>query len=173
MLPPKFDDVQVMLADPRTHVRSALKVALTHAGLNNIDQASSTAVVRDTLEQTTGPDVLICDMGLDDGEICGMVDALRHHDIGRNPFLCVIGVTWRPEAQQVTRMLNCGIDHLIRAPVAPQQVMTRIASLIHNRPGFVVTADYVGPDRRARLRGDIEPGLVEVPNSLRSKTLET
>jgi DNA-binding NarL/FixJ family response regulator len=162
-----------MLADPRAHVRSALKVALTHAGLNNIGQASSTAAVRENLEQSAGPDILICDMGLDDGEICKIVSGLRHHDIGRNPFLCVIGMTWQPEAQEVTRMLGCGIDHLILAPVSPQKVMERITSLIHNRPGFVVTADYVGPDRRMRLRGGIEPGLVEVPNSLRLKTIET
>jgi DNA-binding NarL/FixJ family response regulator len=161
-----------MLADPRTHVRSALKVALTHAGLNKFDQAGSTAAVRDILEQTSGPDIMICDMGIDGDEICRMVSALRHHDLGRNPFLCVIGVTWQPEAQHVRRMLNCGVDHLIRAPVSPHQVMARIASLIHNRPGFVVTADYVGPDRRDRLRGEIEAGLVDAPNSLRSKTIE-
>jgi hypothetical protein len=48
-----------MLADPRTHVRSALKVALTHAGLNNISQAGSTAAVSDTLKQSAGLDILI------------------------------------------------------------------------------------------------------------------
>jgi DNA-binding NarL/FixJ family response regulator len=171
--PPKFDDVQIVLADPRAHVRSALKVALTHAGLYNISQANSTAAVRDNLEQSVGPDILICDMGLDDGEICKMVSDLRHHNIGRNPFLCVIGMTWQPEAHQVTQMLDCGIDHLILAPVSPQKVMARITSLIHNRPEFVVTADYVGPDRRMRTRGDLEPGLVEAPNSLRSKAIES
>ncbi len=171
--PPKYDDVQLILADPRPHIRSALKVALGHAGLQKIGQASSTNAVRERLEQSIVNDILICDMDLDDGEICAMVSALRHHDVGRDPFLCIIGMTWRPEAREVTRMLNSGIDHLIRAPVSPQQIMTRINSLIHCRPGFVVTSDYVGPDRRARLRGAKETQLVEVPNSLRAKTIET
>jgi len=67
---------------------------------------------------------------------------------GDMAILCVIGMTWQSEAQLVTRMLDRGIDHLILVPVLPQQVMARITSLIHDRPGFVVTADYVGPDRR-------------------------
>lgn len=168
-LPAKFDDVQVMLADPRTHIRSALKVALTHAGIENIEHTGSIEAVADTVEHSIGPDILICDMGLDNGEICDMISKLRHNDVGKNPFLCVIGVTWKPQAQDVIRMVNCGIDHLIRAPLSPHQIMARISSLIHHRLPFVVTADYVGPDRRKTLRPGREMASVDVPNTLRDK----
>ena len=174
MPPPlKFDDVQVMLADPRTHIRSALKVALTHAGIDNIEHTGSMEAVTDAIEHSIGPDILICDMGLDDGEICETISEIRHNDLGMNPFLCIIGVTWKPEAKDVVRMINCGIDHLIRAPMSPQQIMARITSLVHHRLPFIVTADYVGPDRRKTLRPDMDLSVVDVPNTLRAKTTGT
>ena len=167
----KYNDVQVMLADPRTHIRSSLKVALTHAGLENIDHTGALAGVSDSMEYSIGPDILICDMGLGDGEIMEVISDVRHNDFGKNPFLCVIGVSWEAEAQDVIRMINCGVDHLVTAPLSPQQILSRIASMIHHRLPFVVTADYVGPDRRSLTRPGKDFPIVDVPNSLKEKAL--
>lgn len=84
----KYDDVQVMFADPRTHIRSTLKVALSHAGLENIEHTRNLNGVTDAIEHSIGPDILICDMGLGDGEIIDFISHVRHNDLGKNPFLC-------------------------------------------------------------------------------------
>ena len=167
----KYDDVQVMLADPRTHIRSTLKVALSHAGLENIEHTGSLEGVTDTMEHSMGPDILIVDMGLGDGEIIDFASQVRHNDLGKNPFLCVIGISWKAQAQDVIRMINCGVDHLVTAPLSPQQILSRVSSMVNHRMPFIVTADYVGPDRRKLPRPGKDFPLVDVPNSLKEKAL--
>lgn len=169
----KLNDVQVLLADTRAHIRNALKIALSHSGLDHIHHASSVPHVTEAMAHSFGPDVLICDMDMDEGQASQVVAALRHNDLGRNPFICVIGVSWSPTPNAVNIAANSGVDHLIAGPVAPKEILHRISSMIYRRAPFVITADYVGPDRRsAALRPSHIP-LVEVPNSLREKAIGT
>jgi DNA-binding response OmpR family regulator len=165
----KYDDVRLILADPRTHVRSTLKIALAHAGIEGIEHTGSIKSVTEALEQSVGPDILICDMGLGDGQACDYVSAIRHNEIGRNPFLCIIGITWTSTVSEVTRVIDSGVDHLVSAPMSPQQILVRIRALAKNRAPFVVTSDYIGPDRRRLRREASKIPLIDVPNSLKEK----
>lgn len=173
IVPPKYDDVRIILADPRTHVRSTLKIALAHAGIEGIEHTGSIKSVSEALEQSVGPDILICDMGFEDGDACKLISAIRHNEVGRNPFLCVIGVTWTSTVRDVTRVIDSGVDHLVGAPLSPQQILVRIRALARNRAPFVVTSDYIGPDRRRLEREASKIPLFDVPNSLHEKVRGT
>jgi DNA-binding response OmpR family regulator len=144
----RFNDVRVMLADSRSHIRNTLKTALTHAGLENIEHATRMDQVTEGLEQGLGPDILICDTGLEGGDTSEIIDAIRHNDIGRNPFLCILGISWNPTESEVDRVITSGIDLLVAAPMSPKQILDRVESLVRNRLPWVVTGDYIGPDRR-------------------------
>jgi DNA-binding response OmpR family regulator len=165
----KYDDVRVIHADHRTHVRSTLKIALAHAGIEGIEHTGSIKTVTEALDQAVGPDILICDMGIDDGDACEYISAIRHNEVGRNPFLCIIGVTWTATVQDVTKVIDSGVDHLVSAPLSPQQILVRIRALARNRAPFVVTSDYIGPDRRRLEREISKIPLFDVPNSLQEK----
>jgi len=54
-------------------------------------------------------------------------------------------------------------------PLSPAQVFDRIRVLINNRKPFVVTSDYIGPDRRKDAARGSEIPTIDVPNTLRSK----
>ena len=166
---PKYGDVQILLADPRAHIRSTLKIALFHAGIEKIAHTGAISSITDSVQHANGPDVLICDMGLEDGEACDVLTSIRRNKVGRNPFLCVIGITWSATAQEVSRIIDSGVDHLIGAPMSPHQVLVRIRAMINDRAPFIVTSDYVGPDRRRQKRGPSKIPLFEVPNSLKAK----
>lgn len=168
----RVGDIHVMLADARAHIRATLKTALNHAGLENVDQTGNLHSIAEALNQGIGPDLLICDMELKNGEASDLVQAIRQNEIGKNPFLCILGVTWNPTEQQVQKVINSGIDLLVAAPMSPQQVFNRVEALVHARMPFVVTSDYVGPDRRKE--GDEREQtlqLMSVPNTLRDKAL--
>ena len=169
----RFNDVRVMLADSRTHIRNTLKTALSHAGLENIEHAARLDQVAEGLDQGLGPDILICDIGLEGGDTCAAIDAIRHHEMGRNPFLCILGITWNPTETEVDRAINSGIDLLVAAPMSPGQILNRLESLVRNRLPWVVTGDYVGPDRRKRLERAQNLPLMQVPNTLKEKTMGT
>lgn len=164
-----FDGVEIVLADPRAQLRGALKVALAHAGIHNIEHTGSIEKVAETVERGLGPDILICDMGLDDGKACQMLADIRHNEIGKNPFLGVIGVTWSTDTDEINQAMNCGVDHLISAPLSPKQVMDRIMALAKNRMPYVATSVYVGPERRSPDQRPPDTPQIEVPNTLKEK----
>lgn len=169
----RLGDVQVVLAESRTEVRTGLKGALAEAGLRNVVDVGRINTLTEMITQPVPPDIVICDTELaGEGGICEMVRKVRHKEIGNNPFICIIAVTWNPTTDEVDRIISAGVDALLAAPFAPQQIIDRIDTLIHQRKPFLVTSDYVGPDRRheSDLRETNVP-MVEAPNSLRSKAM--
>ena len=76
-----------------------------------------------------------------------------------------------PTMEVIKQVFNCGADDLLVKPLSPKQLMLRIEALARGRKPFVVTHDYIGPDRRKAERpGEGEPTpLIDVPNALRSK----
>ena len=166
---PKYDEVEVVLADSRGHLRSDMKTALSHAGFFQIRHTGAVRIVTESVQSMLGPDILICDMALEEGTVRDLVTSVRHNDLGRNPFLCVIGITWDPTSEEVSRVINSGVDHLLRAPVSPEQILTRIRALVRDRAPFVVTTDYIGPDRRKQARAPSKIPVFQVPNTLREK----
>lgn len=77
----------------------------------------------------------------------------------------------------VDRITKCGVDDLLVKPIAPSKLMERINFLAGNRQPFVVTSEYIGPDRRggrkAKEGEEKDPAddvpRIEVPNTLGAK----
>ena len=142
------------------------------AGLknNNIKDGADLQTISEAMQVATTPDILICDTGLKGGDVFRMLSAIRHHEIGNNPFIAIIAISWDPTAKLVDQFAGSGADYLVAAPFSPKQIIDRIRAIVHHRTPFVVTSDYIGPDRRDGGRGTELP-LIDVPNSLRAKVL--
>lgn len=150
-------------------------MALNEAGLknSNIYEGSDIDSVATAVSDPNGPDIIICDVTESGDEASQVFSAIRHNELGTNPFICIIAVAWSPRQQLVSKVVNSGADLLVAAPISPSLILDRISSLVHSRKPFVVTSDYVGPDRRlTNERGEeSEVPLIDVPNSLRDKAL--
>lgn len=168
-----LEEVQVVLAESRVQIRTSLKGALAEAGLRNVHDVSQIATLKANLTQSIGPDVLICDTGLGgEGAICDVIRKVRCGELGKNPFLCIIAITWNPTTEEVDDIIDSGVDTLIAAPFAPQQIIDRIDALVHNRKPFLVTSDYIGPDRRLETdTRETKVPLMDAPNTLRLKAI--
>jgi DNA-binding response OmpR family regulator len=166
----QFDDVRIVLADSRAFVRHSIKMALNDCGFRHVIDAADVAELTDVLNGNPPPDLLICDADLRGGDVNRFIATMRHHEVGLNPFLPVIAVTWTPTIDVVKAAVDAGTDFLLAAPVAPNQILARIWALIHRRKPFVITPDYVGPDRRTSPRAGETP-LYQPPNALRAKAL--
>ena len=86
-----------------------------------------------------------------------------------NPFVPVIITTWEPDQDLVEKIAGCGADALLVKPFAPKQLINRIEYLAHKRKPFVVTSEYIGPDRRKDTSRQSKIPLIDVPNTLRDK----
>jgi DNA-binding response OmpR family regulator len=161
--------VDLLLVDPKAQNRSTLRHTLNDLDFCEIRFGSSIADILRAID-TRIPDLVITDSELQDGDICKLIKGIRCNQIGPNPFLPVIVITWNPSNELVTKVINSGADDLLVQPISRSQLRDRINVLTFNRKPFVVTATYIGPDRRQQPRTDRqEVPLLEVPNSLNAK----
>ena len=105
------------------------------------------------------------------GDLFEVTSAIRNNEIGHNPFLAILALSWDPTERLVKAAADSGADFLIAAPFSPKEILDGIRSLVHNRAQVVVTSDFVGPDRRDGDQRNSTVPLLAVPNSLRDKTM--
>ena len=168
-----IEDIKIVIADPNRQLRTSLKGVLGGQGFRGMTDASTVPALEEIV-RTVNPDLILCDVHLEDGNVCAMIRKLRHNELGQNPFTSVILFIEEPSEEIVRMASEAGVDDLQVKPVVGQKVVDRIKYLIEKRKPFVVTTDYVGPDRRKNVRpGTQEIPLIEVPNTLASKATGT
>ena len=116
------------------------------------------------------PDILLCDINLEGGSVCSSIRKLRHNQVGQNPFCSVILFIDEPTEDVVKAASEAGLDDLQVKPIVAQKILDRIVYLVEKRKPFVVTTDYIGPDRRKDHRqGSQKISSMPVPNSVEQK----
>lgn len=159
-------NVTVVVADGDRQLCEGLRVALVAEGYKDIHTVGRLAAVRDIIGQSI-VDLLVLDVDLSDGDAVSLVGDIRRGKIGRNPFVSVIFVTRESDTEVIRRAVDSGVDLILIKPLSAARLFERIDQLIADRKPFVVTGDYVGPDRRGLPS---EPdSLYEVPNTLKDK----
>ncbi len=163
-----FEHVDLLLIDPAASARDTLKNILYNQGFRNLHSGTSLDEIREHMNHSM-PDLLISETELDGGDFCEFVTKLRHHDVGNNPFLPVIGLTWEPTPDRVRNVVNAGVDDLLTKPLSTGHLVSRIKALVRARKPFVVTSEYIGPDRRSLEERESGVPQLEVPNTLKVK----
>jgi len=166
-----LDKVRVAHFDPNMRMRTLMRGMLLTTGFREIRECRSIQDII-TLLETDAIDLLLIDIDTDTDEICKIVRDVREGKLGPDPYLVIMAMTWRPEQDMISRALQTGTDDLVAKPISTKVLAERTVNLVHNRRNFVVTASYVGPDRRTPDRhkpGDLP--TIRVPNSLRFKAM--
>lgn len=164
-----YEEADVALYDPNLRMRTLMRGILLTVGFRSIYEARNTNEVV-TAVNLQPVDLLVIDLDHEPDQICGVVRDIREGVIGTDPYIVIIGLTWKPEKEMISRSLQTGLDDLIAKPISPKILSERTTKLVRNRKDFVVTTSYIGPDRRGkerRIEGDLDP--IKVPNSLRHK----
>jgi DNA-binding NarL/FixJ family response regulator len=168
-LPSPYENVRLLIADSSPMVRTGLKGALYSQGFRSVTDTSSYVRIRDLLDQDA-VDLLITSCSVEESPVSYLIQEMRHHRLGRNPFVMVIMLLANSEPDYVRTAIDSGADDLLVTPVAPDQLIRRIAKLAGERRPFVVTHSYVGPDRRGKPRPfENSAALLPVPNPLRAR----
>ena len=167
----KLEDAKVLVVDSQLHTRRLLKDALHMIGFRKMDDIGKLEDLAGAVE-VFEPDLIMIDIDEQTKFVCRSIKEIRNKKLGSNPFVAIVALTWQPEEKAIGAVLAAGTDDVVMKPVSPKILRDRVTNLIKNRKDFVVTSEYVGPDRRS---GDREPSendlpTVAVPNSLRYAT---
>jgi len=164
---------QIVVVERDTHFRQLLRGMLTRVGIDKVQEYSNLSDLLAQGGNGSTPDLMILEADQPDGEVTRFCHALRHGQIapqiGANPFVSIILTAWQPTPALMMRCTGSGADDLMVKPFSAKSLKERLHNLADRRKPFVVTSDYVGPDRRRTPREGQTIPLIEVPNSLRER----
>jgi DNA-binding response OmpR family regulator len=163
-----YETAETLVYDPVVANRTATRSLLYHLGFRRIDTVASLETLTDTMKRKP-PDLALCEAQGSEGELCAMIQSLRQGATGYNPFVVIIVTAWEKSSTLVGNVLNSGADDLLLRPFSTALLGQRIVGHIERRKGFVITSDYVGPDRRSGSGRPSNVELFQPPNSLRMK----
>ncbi|MDH5750266.1 MAG: response regulator [Rhodospirillales bacterium] len=167
----RYDSIKVLVAEPSADLRRQIKSTLHNFGIKNVIDTGNLGVVVDTINEGS-IDLLIGDTKMPEGDLSEVVYNIRHGDVGDNPFLVTIILVSDPSKEILKKVIDSGTDVILVKPFALGDISDRIDALAKYRKRFVVTAKYVGPDRRGKTRVEGEEiQLITVPNPLQDKSL--
>lgn len=155
-------------ADP---IRKGIVEALQSQGFRDVLEASTvagfTAILKDA-----NLDLIITTTKLESQFLGDLIRDLRLGLFDKSPFPIVFALLPHAEEEHVRAVINSGVDDLLLLPLAADALSKRIKLFTQDRRPFVVTYDYIGPDRRQNPRPDENKALVlKVPNPVRSRVV--
>ena len=166
-----YDTTETLIYDPVAANRTATRAALFTLGFRRIETVGSLDAFANAIRRRP-PDLALCESQGADADLCRMIQALRQGTAGFNPFIVIIVTAWEKSAGLVSRVVDSGADDLLLRPFSTTLLGQRIEAHVERRKGFVVTSDYVGPDRRKDTVRPSNVELFEPPNSLKMKAKE-
>ena len=164
-----FEGAKVLVFDPVVPNRATMRSALSMLGFRQISATSVYDEVGVMLRHGVF-DLLVADVTHDPTATCTIVRDIREGRVGANPFLHVVLITWKLEGELVRKALNCGADDLVTRPFSVDFLRARVTAHTQARKPFVVTSDYIGPERRQGTPRPNSATQFAVPNTLLSKT---
>lgn len=168
MRPLLYDTAEALIYDPVSANRMATRAVLYTLGFRKIETVATLKAFADNLCKRP-PDLAVCEVQGAGTELCALIQSLRQGGEGYNPFIVIIATAWEKNAELIARVVNSGADDLLLRPFSTALLGSRIETHIQRRKGFVVTTDYVGPDRRRDQTRPSNAELFEPPNSLKMK----
>lgn len=163
-----YETADTLVYDPIAAHRTATRAVLYTLGFRNIETVATVDALAESLRKRP-PDLAMCEAQGADSQLCAMIQDLRQGGSGYNPFLVIIVTAWEKTSTLVKRVLDSGADDLLLRPFSTQLLQSRIDIHVERRKRFVITHDYVGPDRRSDPSRANSADLFEPPNSLKMK----
>lgn len=166
-----YDSVEALIYDPVSANRTATRAALYTLGFRRTETVSSLEAMVEAIQKCP-PDIVLCEAQGAADELCSVIQQLRQGSAGHNPFIVIIVTAWEKSAGLIGKVVNSGADDLLLRPFSTALLGSRIEAHIDRRKGFVITTDYVGPDRRREQQRTTTVDLFDPPNSLKMKAKE-
>ncbi|CAA7627727.1 Response regulator consisting of a CheY-like receiver domain and a winged-helix DNA-binding domain [Candidatus Terasakiella magnetica] len=161
--------VKALVCEPSGIIRQGIRLALNNVGIRDIIEANTFLAAHKACEEGDHH-FLVLNQEIEANDSSYILRELRTGQLGRDPFILTVMLLSSREEPKVRAAIDSGPDDLLLIPFAPDQLMNRLRVLVERRKPFVVTHDYIGPDRRSGARpGATSATQFQVPNPVRSR----
>jgi DNA-binding response OmpR family regulator len=166
-----LDAIRMLMGERNSHVRNLYRSGLFRSGLRGIEDCSTSARALEILVDRIF-DLIVLDADMQDPDSTGIIRLLRERKVGKDPFASVILIADPPNSDRARKLINAGADAILIRPISVEILQKKIVQLIETRHPFVVTHEYIGPERRTEPRDGTK--LIHshpVPNNLRNRAM--
>jgi CheY-like chemotaxis protein len=144
-----LSQTRIVLVDEDTRIANVMKQALRGMGFDNVSILTKGADVID-LAQDDGIDLLITEWNTASMSGLELSRLLRKPEYNPNIMMPIMMTTARAEMADVKAARDSGLSEFIAKPFSSRSLFARLKRSIDNPPDFVVSENFVGPDRRRR-----------------------
>lgn len=142
-----LQNYKIMLADNDARLGGILKSMMESMGFTNITFVNNGDKAYKTLKQEPY-DFLVTESSLKGMSGLELISRVRRSSIIPNPSLPIIMLSGRAERHDITAARDSGMDEFVLKPFSANTLYQRLERLIERPRNFVVSAGFVGPDRR-------------------------
>ncbi len=147
----------------------SLRSALITRGFNGVEWFNNVDMLREQIVISI-PDLILIDNEMNDtNAVVNLIKDIRACKVGINPFVPIIATIWRPSYASMSAMINAGVDGILAKPISINTLYEQVDSLTESRSPFVVTTQYIGPDRRSDNDHASFIPMINPPNTLFNK----
>jgi DNA-binding response OmpR family regulator len=169
---PDYQRLRVVIGDCAPELAAAVESGLRRRGVHDIVVCDTAESLFHALDERV-IDFLLYDYHLLGARFVETMQKIRRKDVGRNPFITVVATIRETSLETIQRVIDGGVDDLIRSPASPDRIFARIDKSIRRRKPFTVSYDYVGPARPAAHGGKTaEAARLRVPNTLKNRLID-
>ena len=166
-----YSKIRALVCEPSGIIRQGIRLALNNMGVREVKEASTFLAAHKACEEGDHH-FLILNQEIEQNDATFIHRDVRLGSLGRDPFILTVMILSSPEEPRVRAAMDSGPEDLLLIPFAPDQIMSRLKVLVERRKPFVVTHDYIGPDRRTAPRpGATSATQFPVPNPARAQAI--
>lgn len=152
-----FSHITALIADGDRYSIGIVTQILRGFGLTRLF-ATATGAEAQKLLGAEKFDLLITECVLPDMDVGVLIKWLRRHASLRVRYMPVVMLTGYAHYSNVTAARDCGVNSVVRKPVAPSTLFDHIAWSARTERPFIEADGYIGPCRRFRF-GEPAPGM--------------
>lgn len=153
---------KVLVCEANGMIRQAIRIGLNNLGIRDIIEANSFINAHKAMENG-GFDAMVLNAELDGNDTYFLLREMRLGRLGPDPFIISMLLLAAPDQTRLHKAVDSGTDDLLLIPFSPEQLATRLGLFKSRRKPFVVTHDYLGPDRRKSNRAGAQAAITITP----------
>jgi DNA-binding NarL/FixJ family response regulator len=168
-----LEHASAVLIERPVATRRLLRSALHNIGLREMRELDQVPEHGAETELLHAVDLVVVDVSEEDQAGAKLVSNIRRRIAAFNPFITTIATSFAATSKVINVAVNAGTDGILLKPFSQQQMYDQVLNLIERRRPFIVTANYIGPERRPGARnGASAAQSIDVPNTLRDKLVK-
>lgn len=144
---------KILVVDDSIAIRQIIRNFLYMAGCRDISECSDcSSAMMET--RNNHYDLVVIDYTIEPITGIQYIRWIRHDDETPNVRLPILLITANTDADVVQAAARAGVDGIIAKPFSGDTFMKKVNDILFNRPEFVITDQYVGPERRTKGRAN-------------------